>query len=383
MIRSLTKLEELERETLAPYAQLSSETVGRRHKEPPHAFRSAFQRDRARIVHAKAFRRLEYKTQVFLNGTGDHFRTRLTHTMEVASISRSIAAALGLNQDLAEAIALAHDLGHAPVGHAGEETLNRLMKDHGGFEHNKQSLRVVERLERRYPGFDGINLSYEVLEGIDKHGLTHVKPGSQEIFPQPSLEAQIANLADDITYYSHDLDDGIDSGLLSLDQLSELPIWQETLLTVTRAYPRLRGPRLVAFTIRNLIDREVADVITTTSRNIQRAGVQSADDVRRFAKPLVTPSAEVAAANRKTRRFLYKNLYYSKTVSRLNARACRMLERLFHLFSEDPKCLPPDVRREAHKEGLPRAVCDYLSGMTDRFLIQTYRSFWPDEDASE
>ncbi len=382
MIRSLTDLESLERQTLAPYAQFSSETVGRRHKEPPHAFRSAFQRDRSRIVYTKAFRRLEYKTQVFLNGAGDHYRTRLTHTMEVASISRSIAAALGLNQDLAEAIALAHDLGHAPVGHAGEEMLNRLMKNHGGFEHNKQSLRVVEKLERRYPGFDGINLSYEVLEGIDKHGLTHLKPESHEVFPQPSLEAQIANLADEITYYSHDIDDGIDSGLLLLDQLSELPIWQETLQGVTRRFPRLRGARLVAFTIRNLIDREVSDVITTSSRKIAQAGVQSADDVRRHAKPLVTLSAEIAAANRKTRRFLYKNLYYSKTVSHLNAQACRMLERLFHLFSQDPKYLPADVRREARKEGLPRPLCDYLSGMTDRFLIQTYRAFWPDDDVS-
>ena len=310
MRKSREQMEAEEAAQLAPYAQRSAASAGRRYAEPRHAYRTEFQRDRARVIHSRAFRRLEYKTQVFLNGTGDHLRTRLTHTIEVASISRTIARALGLNEDLAEAIALAHDLGHPPFGHPGEHTLDRCMKGHGGFDHNEQSLRIVELIESNYPDFPGLNLSFEVTEGLRKHQTRYESPAGAgslagEHYTCPSLEAQIANVADEITYNSHDLDDGLDSDLISGDQLAEIALWQEMRGEVRARYPALTGRELCASIIRRLIDRQVEDVVATSAANIEAAAVQTAADVRRQPRPLVAYSPERLAANAELRRFLY------------------------------------------------------------------------------
>ncbi len=267
-----------------------------------HAYRTEFQRDRARIIHARAFRRLEYKTQVFLNGTGDHLRTRLTHTIEVASISRTIARALSLNEDLAEAIALAHDLGHSPFGHSGEEMLAECMQGHGGFEHNEQSLRVVDLLEAVYPDFPGLNLTFEVREGLQKH---------RKLETRPSLEAQIANLADEITYYSHDLDDAVDFQILSADQLEESAVWRRSHEAVTVRYPDAREPELHQLIIRNIIDVQVTDVIASSAQAIAAAGLASADEARRQEQPLICYSEELLTANRELRRFLIQECLLS------------------------------------------------------------------------
>src|SRR5690242_17709669 len=283
MPRNRVELEEIERRNLAPYAQFSADTRGRKYDEEPPEWRTQYQRDRDRIIHSRAFRRLEYKTQVFLNGTGDHLRTRLTHTMEVAATARSISRALRLNEDLTETIALAHDLGHSPVGHKGETVLNRLMCGYGGFEHNRQSLRIVEELEQKYPDFSGLNLTWEVREGLMKHFSPDKHPSRREGFAakSSSLEAQVANLADEITYYSHDLDDGLDSGLLSEVQLDrQVRIWREARRTVEREYGKLPDEVRRYFIIRWIIDLQVKDVVTTTEQLIAKAGVRSADEVR-------------------------------------------------------------------------------------------------------
>src|SRR5256712_9606432 len=267
-----------ERAMLAPFAQKSADSRGRKYPEPSHTYRTEFQRDRARIIHSRAFRRMEYKTQVFLNGTGDHLRTRLTHSIEVASISRTIARALGLNEDLAEAIALAHDLGHAPFGHSGEEMLAECMRDHGGFDHNRQSVRVVELLENAYPNFPGLNLTFEVREGLQKHQAFYDSPTpGEEKYRCPSLEAQIANLADEITYYSHDLDDAVDFEILSAAQLEESAVWQQSHGAVVARYANAHEPELHKLIIRNIIENEVRDLIATSAKSVAQSGVQSAD----------------------------------------------------------------------------------------------------------
>src|SRR5437762_4416358 len=283
MPRTRQELERIERQTLAPYAQFSGDTRGRKYPEPPPEWRTEYQRDRDRVIHSRAFRRLEYKTQVFLNGTGDHLRTRLTHTIEVAGISRNIARALRLNEDLSEAIALAHDLGHSPFGHKGEAVLARLMKDYGGFEHNRQSLRIVEELEQKYPRFPGLNLTWEVREGLAKHSTAYDRPGELEDFKakSPSLEAQVANLSDEIAYYSHDLDDGLDSGLLSEEQLNrQVRIWRQASRTVEREYGKLPDETRRYFVIRCITDLQVKDVVQTTEARLKKAGVTGADKVR-------------------------------------------------------------------------------------------------------
>jgi dGTPase len=343
---------------LAPFAQKSGESRGRKFNEPSHAYRTEFQRDRARIIHSRAFRRLEYKTQVFLNGTGDHLRTRLTHTIEVASISRTIARALRLNEDLAEAIALAHDLGHSPFGHSGEEMLAQCMREHGGFEHNRQSLRVVELLEHPYPNFPGLNLTSEVREGLHK---TEVS----------SLEAQIADLADEITYYSHDLDDAIDFDILNFGQLEEVEVWKYAADSVRRRHPNLREPELHKLVIRDVIDRQVQDVVTTGSARIASAGLQSRSDVRN-QPPLIQYSGELADANRALRKFLYQNVYYHPRVAEVNQRACEMLRKVFETYLLDPSRLGEAATRRIENEGLHRTVCDYIAGMTDRYLIEEF-----------
>jgi len=370
------ELEARERQFLAPYAQFSADTRGRIHAEPPPEWRTQFQRDRDRVIHSRAFRRLEYKTQVFLNGTGDHLRTRLTHTIEVAAIARNIARALRLNEDLTETIALAHDLGHSPFGHTGEATLNRLMRGHDGFDHNCQSLRVVEELEQKYPRFTGLNLSWEVREGLAKHQARFDLPagGPVLIRRQPSLEAQIANLADEVTYYSHDLDDGLDSGLLDEKRLlGEVEVWTAAARRVKRIFGALPDESRRYYTIREIIDQQVTDVVTTTEAAIQSAGVASADAVRVCSRPLVRYSTQRRKANLELRKFLYRNLYYNPAVAGPNNRAARMLGEVFHYLLAHPKEVPATVRRRARRDGWQRAVCDHIASMTDRFCIQEHQ----------
>ena len=367
-------MEATEREILAPFAQKSGDSRGRKFAEQSHVYRTEFQRDRARIIHSRAFRRLEYKTQVFLNGTGDHLRTRLTHSIEVASITRTIARALSLNEDLAEAIALAHDLGHSPFGHSGEEMLAECMRDHGGFEHNRQSLRVVELLENAYPKFPGLNLTFEVREGLQKHQAFYdpLRP-NEEKYRCPSLEAQIANLADEITYYSHDLDDAVDFDILDSMQLEESAVWRRSHATVLQRYPDAREPELHQLIIRDIIDVQVQDVVRTSAVSIREAGVTSADDVRHRERPLIRYSDDLLDANRELRKFLYRNVYFHPRVADVNRRACEMLCAVFEAYVRSPDSLGEGATKRVESEGLYRTICDYIAGMTDRYLIEEYR----------
>ena len=379
MPRTRTELEQIERQILAPFAQFSDATRGRQFQEAPPLWRTHYQRDRDRVIHSRAFRRLEYKTQVFLNGTGDHLRTRLTHTIEVAAISRNLASALRLNTDLAETIALAHDLGHSPFGHKGETVLNQLMRGHGGFEHNHHSLRIVEELEQKYPNFSGLNLSWEVLEGLAKHQTAFDRPGVKKGFvaKNPSLEAQIANLADEITYYSHDLDDGLDSGLLLEKELGKhVRIWAHAARLVSKEFGSLADESRRYFIIRTIIDMQVADVLATSERLIAAAKVQSADDVRRFAKPLIQYSPERRKLNLELRKYLYKNLYFNPVVNEPHVRAKQLLRDLFHFYLKHPKQIGEQARKRIRRIGKPRAVCDYIAGMTDRFAIAEHQKFF-------
>jgi dGTPase len=369
---SKVELELRERQFLATYAQLSAETRGRIFPESPPSWRTEFQRDRDRVIHTRAFRRLEYKTQVFLNGTGDHLRTRLTHTIEVAAMARSLARALKLNEDLAETIALAHDLGHSPFGHMGERVLNRLMREHGGFEHNRQSVRIVEELEQKYPGFRGLNLSWEVREGLIKHQTSYDQPGPRKDFSSksPSLEAQIANLADELIYSSHDLDDGLESNLLSESELErDTRIFAQAARTVRKEYGELSAETRRYFIIRCIIDIQVRDVVETSEAAILASGVKTADDVRRQPKALIRHSRERRSLNTELSRYLFRNLYSNPAVAEPNQRAGRMLEDLFEYFLAHPGEIGEASRKRASKTGWHRAICDYLSGMTDRYTI--------------
>lgn len=366
------ELEKREKDILAPYAQLSCASLGRVHPETPPDWRTEYQRDRDRVIHSRAFRRLEYKTQVFLNGTGDHLRTRLTHTMEVAGIARNIARALRLNEDLCETVALAHDLGHAPFGHKGEEALNQLMADYGGFEHNIQSLRIVEELEQKYPGFPGLNLTWETREGLAKHHLFQggAKPEITHSFKQPSMEAQVANLADEIAYYSHDLDDGLESGLLSESHLKEhVEIWRLSSDLVERNEPSLTHEGRRYFVIRCLIDDMAKDVVLTTEKRIKESGVSHSNEVRCIPEKLVDYSIERKQRNAELREYLYRNLYYNPIVHEPNLKAVRMLVPLFHYYMEHPDQMGAQFGRQDVEQGRPRAVCNYLAGMTDRFVV--------------
>ncbi len=366
------ELESRERDALAPYAQFSEYSRGRNVHEPPPEWRTQYQRDRDRIIHSRAFRRLDCKTQVFLSGSGDHLRTRLTHTMEVAAIARNIARALRLNEDLTEAIALGHDLGHSPFGHSGEQALDDLMRDHGGFEHNKQSRRVVELLEHKYPAFPGLNLTWETLEGLAKHDTVPEPPLGQAAteFHHSSLEAQVADLADEITYYSHDLDDGLDSGLLTEEQLErDIDFWRDASGRMRSEHGDLADECRHYFIIRCLIDDQVHDVVHTTEGNIAEAGVASADEVRAQAKPLVAYSANQHEANLKLRAYLYENLYYNSIVHEPHKRATALLGELFHYYEQHPEVMGEFVQSLIPGHGLQRAICDHLACMTDRFVI--------------
>jgi dGTPase len=373
---SKEELEARESQMLASYAQLSGETRGRVHAEPPPSWRTEYQRDRDRVIHSRAFRRLEYKTQVFLNGTGDHLRTRLTHTIEVAAMARGLARALRLNEDLAETIALAHDLGHSPFGHRGEAVLNRLMREHGGFEHNRQSLRIVEELEEKYPGFRGLNLTWEVREGLIKHQTSYDQPGVRKGFSakSPSLEAQIGNLADELIYGSHDLDDGLDAGLLTEEELRRhVRVFAQASETVRKEHGKLPAEIRRYFIVRCIIDDQVRDVVETSEAAILASGVKTADDVRRQPRPLVRHSPARRSLNTELNRYLYRNLYSNPAVAEPNRRAVKMLEDLFEYYVAHPLEIGEASRKRARKTGWPRAICDYLSGMTDRYTISEHR----------
>ena len=375
MPSNCAELEARERDALAPQAQFSCDSRGRNHPEEPPEWRTQFQRDRDRIIHSRAFRRLEHKTQVFFSGSGEHLRTRLTHTMEVAAIARNIARALRLNEDLTEAIALAHDLGHAPCGHSGEEALDELMQDHGGFEHNRQSRRVVEILERKYPDFTGLNLTWETLEGLAKHEPAPDMPlGQAQVHcPSSSLEAQVANLADEITYYSHDLDDGLDSGLLTEAQLErDIDCWKNASKRIRDEHGDLPEECRHYFIIRCLIDEQVHDVVGTTEANIAEAGVASADDVRQQKNGLVAYSPARREANLQLRAYLYKNLYFSEVVSEPHKRATRLLGELFLHYQAHPGDLGPFAESMIAEHGLERSICDHLACMSDHTVIREH-----------
>ena len=365
--------------TLAPYACDPARSRGRRHPVAPAPTRDDFQRDRDRIVHSTAFRRLVYKTQVFLNHEGDLFRTRLTHSLEVAQLARSIARSLRLNEDLTEAIALAHDLGHTPFGHAGQDALNDCMAAHGGFEHNLQSLRVVDWLEHRYPDHDGLNLSFETREGILKHCsaanarlLEAAEPGgvARRFIDgtQPSLEAQLANLADEIAYNAHDIDDGVRSGLLTLTQVAEVPLFARHLRTVRAEYPRLAERRTLYEAIRRMLSAQIYDVIDATGAALQAAAPHSADDARR-AGVLVMFSAEMRAQSSALKRFLFANLYRHPQVVDTTAQARQVVRELFAAYLDRPAELRPSFAERPDRE---RAVADYIAGMTDRFALREH-----------
>lgn len=369
------QLEKRERDTLAPFAQFSDASLGRAFGEDALDFRTQYQRDRDRITHSRAFRRLEYKTQVFLNGTGDELRTRLTHTMEVAAIARNIARALGLNEDLTEAIALAHDLGHPPFGHKGEETLNELMRAHGGFEHNVQSLRVVEQLEEKYPNHPGLNLTWEVREGLMKHYRSQDHPSKRADFDaqNSSLEAQVANLADEIAYYSHDLDDGLEKNLLDEALLErDVEIWSLSAERVRREHQDLAAECRRYFTIRCIIDDQVKDVIAHSWEAITNSGVQTTDEVRLHPHKLISYSDRRRLLNLELRKYLYANLYYHPEVHEPHKRAMRWLEGVFHHYLKHPAEMDASFHRRIEQDGERRAVCDFLASMTDRFVIQRF-----------
>jgi len=362
---------------LAVYAAQPEHSRGRLRPETPSTTRSEFQRDRDRIVHSTAFRRLEYKTQVFINHEGDLFRTRLTHSLEVAQIARSIARNLGLNEDLIEAISLAHDLGHTPFGHAGQDALNEAMKPHGGFEHNLQSLRVVDELEERYGAHDGLNLCFETREGILKHCSLHHARQLGEVGQrflerhQPSLEAQVANLADEIAYNNHDIDDGLRSGLLEFDQLMEFELFARHANEALGIYPQLAKKRLVNETIRRMINTLVVDLTETTWGNIDRIRPESSDAVR-LAPPLAAFSPDMQDQARHLKHFLTENLYRHFRVQRMTTKARRIVTELFQAFIAAPRLLPPDHQARVQKDGA-RAIADYIAGMTDRYAIREHR----------
>jgi dGTPase len=365
---------------LAPYAANPEQTFGRVHDEQPSSTRNAFQRDRDRIIHSTAFRRLEYKTQVFVNHEGDLFRTRLTHSIEVAQLARAIARTLKLHEDLTEAIALAHDLGHTPFGHAGQDALNECMREYGGFEHNLQSLRVVEQLELRYAEFDGLNLTFEVREGILKH--CSIKNAKQlgEVGQRfidktsPSLEAQLTNYADEIAYNNHDIDDGLRSGLITIDQLSKVDLFAQNLAEVKALYPKLEHRRLVNETVRRMINTLVVDLCNQTAKNIALHEPASIADIRKLPQ-LVHFSSDIAEQNLKLKQFLRKNLYHHYQVNRMSAKAARILRELFTAFFENTGLLPNEFQAYAETDKA-RAVADYIAGMTDRFAIREHRKLF-------
>lgn len=370
-LRTREVAEGIEAESLAPYAVKSGDSRGRLHPEPEHRYRTAFQRDRDRVVHCRAFRRLEYKTQVFVYHEGDHYRNRLTHTIENAQIARTIARTLSLNEDLAEAVALAHDLGHTPFAHAGERVLNRLMRDDGGFDHNRQTLRIVDLLEFRYPAFDGLNLTFESREGLLKHGCNWEHPVEvPEQEKQRYLEAQVADIADEIAYSNHDLDDGLNSGILDLEMLEDVWIWREARGLASERWPGPDGEMLPRQTITALIDILVGDAIDSTAQRLDKANLATADEVRRSEELLVGYSDRIHEGKRELKEFLREHFYYHPRIQRMTDRAEKVLTDLFEAHRSDLSLLPEKALEGAGDDA--RRVADYLAGMTDRFALATH-----------
>ena len=372
-MRTRDEIETHEDQALAAYALRSRGSRGRTYPDPEHPYRTCFQRDRDRVLHTTAFRRLEYKTQVFITSEGDYYRTRLTHTLEVAQIGRTIARALGANEDLVEAICLAHDLGHPPFGHAGESALAELMADHGGFNHNRHSVRIVTHLERRFPEFPGLNLTWEVREGMVKHETEYDIADARDYEPEKraSLEAQICNAADELAYSAHDLDDGLRSGLITPAQLADLEIWNDLVRDLgipTNPLEELARHRL----IRRLINLQVTDVVQTTAQAIDAARVASPDDIQRLPANLVGVSDAMEARNRELKTFLFVNLYKHYRVFRMQVKAERIVADLFGAYAADPDVLPTDAHARIDVEGLYRTISDYIAGMTDRYALQEH-----------
>ena len=377
MFFSRLQLEEIEDRSLAPYGMRSKVTKGRAYLDAEPEYRTTFQRDRDRILHTTAFRRLEYKTQVFINFEGDHFRTRLTHTLEVAQIGRTLARALGGNEDLVEAICLAHDLGHSPFGHSGETALARLMKDFGGFDHNRQSLRIVTELEQRYPEFPGLNLSWEVREGMVKHESEYDISDARDYNPdlRGNLETQIANVADELAYTTHDLDDGLRSGMINPQILEGIALW-EILRETYNWNGTILGDMERHRMIRHLVGLLVTDMIKGTDARLKESKVNSAMDIQKLKHNVVGYTEEMQRRNRELKDFLYKKLYWNYRVVRMQVKAERIISDLFHAFRSEPTTLPEHVQFFIEKRGLERTICDYIAGMTDRYAIEEHQKMF-------
>lgn len=371
------QLEDIEDKSLAPYGMRSKDSKGRAYLDNEPDYRTAFQRDRDRIIHTTAFRRLEHKTQVFITYEGDYYRTRLTHTLEVAQIGRTIARALGGNEDLIEAICLAHDLGHSPFGHAGEAVLSRLMKEHGGFDHNKQSLRIVTELEQRYPEFPGLNLTWEVREGMVKHESEYDISDASAYNPdlRGNLETQIANVADELAYSAHDLDDGLRSGMLTPRMLEGIAIWE-----ILTDHIKWRGPEMEEVArhklIRQLIGMEVTDLATATDTRLKESNAQSPLDIQKLSYNVIGFSEEMSRRNRELKDFLYRKMYRHYRVVRMQVKAERIVEDIFNAYREEPSTLPDQFQAFIEQRGLERTICDYIAGMTDRYAIEEHQKFF-------
>jgi dGTPase len=369
--------EEREAKLLAPYGMRSADSRGRRFPEEEHPMRTRFQRDRDRVIHCSSFRRLEYKTQVFVNHEGDNYRTRLTHSLEAAQIGRSVARALGLNEELTECLALGHDLGHTPFGHSGERVMDELTRDHGGFEHNLQTLRILEVLEVRYPQFPGLNLTWEVREGIVKHRPDSDATAPAEYSPGecPTLEAQLVDYVDEIAYNNHDVDDGLTSGMFTVDQIRQVTLFREAHDAVLAE--RIADERVVQHAvIRRIIDRCSRELIETTLAQIRSAGVDSVSAVRTAGRRLVSYSPTMAANVRELKDFLYKNMYRHYRVVRMGDKAGRILRDLYHSYVQEPLQLAPRFQERIPVDGVHRVVCDYIAGMTDRFAMDEHRKLF-------
>ena len=368
--------EEREDRLLAPYGMRSAQSRGRRHPEEEDATRTRYQRDRDRVIHSSSFRRLEYKTQVFVNHEGDNYRTRLTHSLEGAQIGRGAARVLGLNEELVECLVLGHDLGHTPFGHSGERAMDELMREHGGFEHNRHTLRILELLEQRYPGFPGLNLTWEVREGIIKHRPESDAGAPAEYAPgePPTLEAQLVDFVDEIAYNNHDIDDGLSSGLISLEKIAAVSLFREAHEAVSA---RPMAERIVRHqVVRRIIHRCIRDLVETSHRQIRESGVGSVADVRRLGRRLIGYSGEMAARVRELKDFLMANMYRHYRVVRMGDKAGRIIRDLFTAFVADPLQLPPHFQERIAAEGLHRVVCDYIAGMTDRFALDEHRKLF-------
>jgi dGTPase len=371
------QLEEIEDKSLAPYGMRSRDTKGRAYLDSEPEYRTSFQRDRDRVLHTTAFRRLEYKTQVFINFEGDYFRTRLTHTLEVAQIGRTFARALGGNEDLVEAICLAHDLGHSPFGHSGEVALARLMRDHGGFDHNRQSLRIVTELEERYPEFPGLNLTWEVREGMVKHESEYDVSDARDYHPdlRGNLETQIANVADELAYTTHDLDDGLRSGMITPHMLNGIALWE-----ILRESQPWSGAALEDMDrhrmIRQLVGLMVTDMVEATDARLKESRAKSALDLQKLKHNVVGYSEDVQRRNRELKDFLYRNLYRHHRVVRMQVKAERLMSDLFGAYRTEPSMLPGQIQRHIDKRGLERAICDYIAGMTDRYAIEEHQKLF-------